>query len=539
MEILQLAAARPGGLRRLGSLDGLTVRSSLWLALGSVLAGALVIGAFSLWQMGRINASTQAIYEQEYAAGQAAEQVRGLVLRASRAQSQLLTATTASERDALGKDIDSSVAEIDTRLALVTQLSEGEEARAAAARLGESMAKWSRRLKDYVVLVKSQPLDLVQMSADVPTEDAGLLNETRKVEKNVDAVVQSRSESAQATMQHAGGIYTTSIRWVGSIMLALVALSIAISLWVTRRLVRQLGGEPSYAKAIASRIADGALSTHIQLRNGDSESLLHSLQVMQQQLAHTMRQIAQSSTQVASASRDISVGNQDLSLRTEHQTESLDRTVANMGHMTELAERYAASANAAAELSSKATQSALRGGEVVARVALTMHQISKTTQTIHAHISEIEGIAFQTNLLALNAAVEAAHAGEQGRGFAVVAEEVRALARRCSTAALEINAMIGHSTREVRDGLALVKDADETIAELAQVVVDVSSVMGQVSSSSQEQSQGISAINTAIAELEDTTQQNAALVQQAATAALSLDEQVQRLEHLVGRFTLA
>jgi methyl-accepting chemotaxis protein len=259
---------------------------------------------------------------------------------------------------------------------------------------------------------------------------------------------------------------------------------------------------------------------------------------MQEQLAHTMRQIAQSSTQVATASRDISVGNQDLSLRTEHQGESLDRTVANMEQMTEVAERYAASANAAAQLSSKATQTALRGGEVVARVALTMHQISQTTQTIHAHISEIEGIAFQTNLLALNAAVEAAHAGEQGRGFAVVAEEVRALARRCSNAALEINAMIGHSSREVREGLVLVKDADETIAELAQVVVDVSSVMNQVSSSSQEQSQGISAINAAIAELEDTTQQNAALVQQAALAAHSLDDQVQRLEHLVGRFTL-
>jgi methyl-accepting chemotaxis protein len=185
MEFLQLAASgattsapRLGWLRRASPDGGMTVKASLWLAFGGILLGALVIGAFSLWQMGRINASTQAIYEQEYAAGQAAEQVRGLVLRASRAQTQLLTATTASEREALGKDIDSSVAEIDARLTLVTRLSEGDEAKAGAARLGESMAKWSKRLRDYVVLVKAQPLDLVQMSADVPTEDAGLLNET-------------------------------------------------------------------------------------------------------------------------------------------------------------------------------------------------------------------------------------------------------------------------------------------------------------------------------------------------------------------------
>jgi methyl-accepting chemotaxis protein len=307
---------------------------------------------------------------------------------------------------------------------------------------------------------------------------------------------------------------------------------------VTRRLSRQLGGEPTYAKSIASRIAKGELNMQIALQDGDSESLLHSLHVMQQQLAHTMRQIAQSSTEVAHASREIYLGNQDLSLRTEQQAESLDRTVANMAQMTQVAERYATSANEAAILSAKATQAALHGGEVVAQVALTMDRINKTTQVIHSHIGEIEGIAFQTNLLALNAAVEAAHAGEQGRGFAVVAAEVRALAKRCANAAREINAMIANSTREVSGGLVLVREADQTIAEMAGAVSDVSSVMNQVSSSSQEQSQGIGEINSAISELEGTTQQNAAMVQQAGAAAHSLDEQVQRLEHLVARFTL-
>ena len=519
-------------------MESLSVRASVWLALASVLAGAVVIGVFSLFQMGRLNASTKAIYEQEFTAGQAAEQARGLILRASRAQTQLLTATTAAERNTLGTDIEASLGQIAKRLDVIKGLSTTEESTATSQQLVEAMANWTKRQRAYITLVKEQPLDLMQMSTDVPIEDARLLNDTRKLEKIVDTLVEQRSKSAEATIVQAGEIYQSSQTWVVGTMVLLFVLSLLISGWVVRRLSRQLGGEPAYAKSIASGIAQGDLSTEIKLQPNDTESLLFSLRDMQGQLSQTMREIADSSKQVANASREISMGNLDLSQRTELQSASLEKTTTNVEQMAAIAKRYASSATQAAQLSGAAKRAAQQGGEVVASVVATMEQISKSTEAIHGNISVIEGIAFQTNILALNAAVEAAHAGEQGRGFAVVAAEVRSLAERSAKAAREINALIEASTAQVKAGEALAQKAGQTITEMSQTVQQVSTVMEEISGASLQQSAGIEEINRAVAQLDDSTQQNAALVEEAAAAAQSLDEQAQALDQLVGRFHL-
>ena len=518
--------------------DGMSVRASLRVSFAAVVAGAVVVGIFSLFQMGRLNASTHVIYEQEYAAGQAAEQARSNVLRASRAQTQLLTASTAAERETLAKDVEGALANIGKALELVRTLSSGEESAATAKQLDEAMAKWTKRLREYVKLVKEQPLSFMEMSPDVSMEDAGLLNETRKVEKIVDSVVLQRGQSAQATMEQTAQIYSTSLVWVAAIMGVLIVLSVGISAWVTRRLTRQLGGEPAYAKSIASRIANGDLTMQIRLDANDSESLLHSLRDMQTRLAQTMGEIAASSAQVANASREISMGNLDLSNRTEQQASSLEKTTANVEQLSAIAKRYADSSTRAAQLSGSASQAARDGGAVVANVVLTMEKISQSTQAIHANIGAIQSIAFQTNILALNAAVEAAHAGEQGRGFAVVAAEVRDLAQRSAKAAKEISALIENSTQQVKEGSQLARTAGHTIADMARTVQEVSTVMEEISGASVEQSEGIAQMNRAIAQIEETTQQNAALVEEAAAAAQSLDEQAQSLDQLVGRFDL-
>ena len=518
--------------------DGMSVRASLRLAFAIVVAGALVIGVFSLFQMGRLNASTRVIYEQEHAAGQAAEQVRSNILRASRAQTQLLTASTAAERDILAKDVEGSLAEVGKKIEIIQALSTSEESVTTAKQLVEAIAKWSKRLREYIKLVKEQPLSFMELSPDVASEDAGLVNETRKVEKIVDALVAQRSESALATMLQTGQIYKTSVVWVIGIVVLLIVLSIAVGNWVIRRIARQLGGEPAYAKSVAQRIANGDLSMQITLEPKDTQSLLYSLYEMQTQLAQTLGEIAESSAQVANASREISMGNLDLSNRTEQQASSLEKTTTNVEQLTAIAKRYADSATRAAQLSGSASLAARQGGDVVANVVLTMEKISQSTQAIHANIGAIQSIAFQTNILALNAAVEAAHAGEQGRGFAVVAAEVRDLAQRSATAAKEISALIENSTLQVKEGSQLARSAGQTIADMAKTVQQVSTVMEEISGASLEQSAGIEDINRAIAQIEETTQQNAALVEEAAAAAQSLDEQAQSLDQLVGRFDL-
>ena len=517
----------------------LSVKTRLRLAFACVLLGALTIGVFSWFQMARLNSSTQTMYEQEYMSVQAAEKVRSNLLRASQSRTQLLTATTDNERGELGASIEKSLENAQTGLTALKALANTEEATKLSGQLSQALETWTKRVRDYIVLVKKQPIDLVQMSPDVPMEEASLIIATTKLEKMVDEVVADQGKSAQATMAGAAEVYKTSVMWLVLTTVVLVTVSVLISAWVTRRLTRQLGGEPLYAKHIATRIAQGDLAVDIAVAQSDTSSLLYALEEMRVSLAQTVREIADSSGQVALASHEISLGNQDLSHRTEQQAISLESTSLNVERMTRIAKRYADSAQHATQLADSASQAALEGGQVVSQVVTTMRQISKNTDNIRSIIGVIQGIAFQTNILALNAAVEAAHAGEQGRGFAVVAAEVRALAQRSSTAAREINELIEKSSTSVHEGTTLTNAAGKTITDLDAAVQAVSHVIGELSGASVEQSEGILEINQAISQLDQSTQQNAALVEEAAAAAQSLNEQAESLDTLVGRFKLS
>ncbi len=314
---------------------------------------------------------------------------------------------------------------------------------------------------------------------------------------------------------------------------------VAVSYFIVRTIWQQLGGEPEYAQEIASAVASGNLTMQIEVERGDTTSLLAALGEMQTRLQNMVSEIKTSAETIKVASAEIASGNSDLSSRTESQASSLEETSSSMETMTETVKQNADNARQANKMVETASEVAVKGGAVVSQVVTTMDDINQSSKKIVDIISVIDGIAFQTNILALNAAVEAARAGEQGRGFAVVASEVRSLAQRSAAAAKEIKTLIGDSVDKVRTGSALVDQAGQTMDEIVASVRRVSDIMSEITAASQEQSTGIQEIGSAINQMDEMTQQNAALVEEAAAAAESLEEQADLLTKALDVFKLS
>ncbi|MBN4665789.1 Tar ligand binding domain-containing protein [Pandoraea nosoerga] len=328
----------------------------------------------------------------------------------------------------------------------------------------------------------------------------------------------------------------TAFRWV-SIGATVVGVLLAVACYFSLRgaIMRPL------AEALAhfEQIAAGHLDNPVHVRGKDEMSMLmRGLETMQSRLASTIRGVRRSCDAMATATAEISAGNTDLSARTEQQAASLEETASSMEELTATVKQNADNARQASQLAVNASDIAARGAQVVERVVETMQGISASSTQVVDIIGVIDGIAFQTNILALNAAVEAARAGEQGRGFAVVAGEVRTLAQRSATAAREIKALIETSAQKVSDGSSLVAEAGRTMDDILQAVQRVTDIMGEISAASDEQSGGIEQVNQAVTQMDTVTQQNAALVEQAAAAAASLEDQTAALREEMARFRL-
>ncbi|MGC4365335.1 methyl-accepting chemotaxis protein [Hydrogenophaga sp. R2] len=322
---------------------------------------------------------------------------------------------------------------------------------------------------------------------------------------------------------------------VGS-SVAAVLLALALGTLMASRIARPL----QQATEVIDRMAEGHLGNAIVVSGRDEPGqVLGGLQRMQQQLAAVVVGIRQSAQAIGHSSEELARGNQDLSSRTEQTASNLEETAASMEELTSTVRQSADAARQANQLAASAAEIAARGGEVVAQVVTTMDEINHSSKKINDIIGVIDGIAFQTNILALNAAVEAARAGEQGRGFAVVAGEVRNLAQRSAQAAKEIKGLIGASVDRVEAGSKLVADAGNTMSEIVGSVQRVSDIIGEITAAAGEQSDGIGQVNTAVVQLDQMTQQNAALVEESAAAAESLKDQAQRLNGVVARFILA
>jgi methyl-accepting chemotaxis protein len=348
--------------------------------------------------------------------------------------------------------------------------------------------------------------------------------------EEIDKIVRSEVKERQA--EFAGAMATTLYAFAAVLGVALL-LVVPLTLLNSRSIVRPV----EHAQEIAQAIAAGDLTRRITVEGRDEASaLLASLNQMQDFLRTLVGQVRVSGQSIGTASAEIASGNQDLSERTEQAASNLQQTASSMEQLTGTVRQSADSARQANQLASSAAEVAQRGGTVVSQVVATMHEINASSKKIADIIGTIDGIAFQTNILALNAAVEAARAGEQGRGFAVVASEVRSLAQRSAQAAREIKGLIGASVERVEAGSKLVADAGQTMGEIVGSVQRVSDIIGEITAAAAEQSEGIGQVHAAVSQLDQMTQQNAALVEQSAAAAASLKDQAIRLNEVVGTF---
>jgi methyl-accepting chemotaxis protein len=340
------------------------------------------------------------------------------------------------------------------------------------------------------------------------------------------------------------GLYTDDIQAAfmhnllafGLILLGLGAALAAIVVVSTRSIQRQIGGDPLYAMSVAERIASGDLTADIHVRDTDSASMMFTMKTMRDALTRTIAEIKSSADHVATASKEIASGNSDLSQRTEDQAASLQETAASMEQITSMVRRTAENAREASTVAGSAAEVTNRSDQMMAKMVTSMHDIAAESNKMVDIISVIEGIAFQTNILALNAAVEAARAGEQGRGFAVVAGEVRTLAQRSANAAKEIRELIQASAGKVDAGSVLVERTGTTLQETRHAIARVASLVQEIAAAASEQSAGIDQVNIAVTQMDEVTQQNAALVEEASAAAHALEKQAARLKQSVAIF---
>ena len=489
-----------------------------------VMAGMGYVGMQSL--SGEITALVSRDYQKTVLANQAKAQLSD----ASRGMMSTLIMTSDDQISkemarvaALLKDHEDAVASLDK---LVTD----EAGQALLKTMAETRGKFMPAQASFVKLVAEGDKDQATMK---------YLFSVRALQTKylaaTDKFVVSQNEQMERAGQSSNALAARTSIWLAGLALAATIASVVIGVVVTRSITGPLLG----AVSIARKVASGNLTSVIEVRSHDETGqLLQALAEMNESLKQIVGNVRTGTESIASASSEIASGNLDLSQRTEEQAASLEQTLNSMRELTDTVRTNAQHAQQANQLALDASKVANEGGEVVSRVVTTMGSIDASSKKIVDIISVIDGIAFQTNILALNAAVEAARAGEQGRGFAVVASEVRSLAQRSAAAAKEIKTLIGDSVDKVALGSQLVKQAGTTMQGVVASVQRMTDIMGDITRASAAQTTGIEGVTRTINDMDRSTQQNAALVEEAAAAADSMMKQAAGLAEMVSLFKL-
>ena len=507
-----------------------SIRLRLSAGLGAILLIAAGLLVFSLWTAARERHTVAAIVQASIQQGNRIDTMHQALLRSAVMVRNMGLQT---ETDGVNAAEQAAIKTRKVYLEQRKQLEAGELSdtlKAQLAKLAVLDGQTEKHFHEAVGL--AQQFNTEQAAAIIAKKIDPL---TAQTEKLLDEIADQQAELALAVQQDTEQRATRATNWVVGVGLGCLALAMWIGWALANSIIRPL----QRAVELAQRVADGDLTARVQDQGKDEPALLlAALNQMNTSLARVVQEVRSNSDGIATGSDEIATGSADLSQRTENQASALQETAASMEQLGNTVRQNADNAREADAMARNASAVATRGGEVFQQVVGTMREISDSSRRIADIIGTIDGIAFQTNILALNAAVEAARAGEQGRGFAVVASEVRSLAQRSAAAAREIKTLISASVERVDQGNVQVGQAGQTMEEIVGSIRRVSAIIGEISTASNEQSSGVTQVGLAVTEMDQMTQQNAALVEESTAAAESLKRQAALLVQAVSVFKL-